>query len=198
MQAAYHAPMDEFFCATDDADQVRLIFELAPIGLCLARDRVVLRCNRPMSLMLGYAEHELHGRSFEMLYPSREEFERIGAQGHAAMTQYGAYFDERIMRHKNGSLFWCHVYGRALDPDRPFALAVWMFEDISARRPLNANLTIREREIIRQLALGLPTKQIARQLNVSPRTIDGHRARIMKKLGANSASELIAKVSGWL
>jgi DNA-binding CsgD family transcriptional regulator len=73
-----------------------------------------------------------------------------------------------------------------------------MFEDISARRPLDANLTIREREIIRQLALGLPTKQIARQLNVSPRTIDGHRARIMKKLGANSASELIAKVSGWL
>lgn len=57
-------------------------------------------------------------------------------------------------------------------------------------------LTPREREIVRQLAAGESTKHIARALGVSPRTIDGHRARLMKKVGAHSASELIARVSG--
>jgi len=31
---------------------------------------------------------------------------------------------------------------------------------------------------------------------VSPRTIDGHRARIMKKVGARSASEMISRLVG--
>ena len=37
--------------------------------------------------------------------------------------------------------------GRALDRSDPFACAVWMFEDISAKRPLAADLTLREREV---------------------------------------------------
>ena len=86
--------------------------------------------------------------------------------------------------------------GRALRRDEPFAHAVWMFEDISSRRPVAVELTVREREIVRQLAAGHSTKQIARALDVSPRTIDGHRARIMKKVGARSASEMISRLVG--
>ena len=46
------------------------------------------------------------------------------------------------------------------------------------------------------MAAGQSTKEIARTLGVSPRTIDGHRARIIRKVGAKSASEMIAKVVG--
>jgi len=100
------------------------------------------------------------------------------------------------MRHRSGRLFWCHVAGRSMRRDQPFACAVWMFEDISARRPVAVELTLREREIVRQLAAGLCTKEIARTLGVSPRTVEGHRARIMKKVDARSASEMIARLGG--
>ncbi|MDO8455768.1 MAG: LuxR C-terminal-related transcriptional regulator [Burkholderiaceae bacterium] len=173
-----------------------LVFDLAPVGLCVSRDRVIQRCNTAFGEMFGYTPGELKGRSMEILYPSPNEFENIGAQGLSVMKKTGVYSDERIMRHRDGRLFWCHAAGRSLERDKPFACAVWMFEDISARRTVSRDLTTREREIARQLAAGQSTKQIARTLGVSPRTIDGHRARIIRKVGAKSAGEMIAKVVG--
>ena len=178
------------------ADEVELAFDLAPVGLCVSRDRIIQRCNEAFGAMFGDERAKLEGLSLECLYPSRAEFEHIGAQGLPVMQRTGQYSDERIMRHRSGRLFWCHVAGRALRRDQPFAHAVWMFEDISSRRPVAVELTVREREIVRQLAAGHSTKQIARALDVSPRTIDGHRARIMKKVGARSASEMISRLVG--
>jgi PAS domain S-box-containing protein len=182
--------------ATNADGDLGLVFELAPVGLCISRDRVIQRCNTAFGVMFGYEPAELQGRSMEILYPSASEFESIGAQGLAVMKQTGTYSDERIMRHRNGQLFWCHAAGRSLLRDQPFACAVWMFEDISSRRIVSRDLTTREREIARQIAAGQSTKQIARTLGVSPRTIDGHRARLIRKVGAKSASEMIAKVIG--
>jgi PAS domain S-box-containing protein len=179
-----------------DDDDLGLVFDLAPVGLCSSRDRVIHRCNRTLAAMFGYDPEELRGQSLQILYPSSTECEHIGAQALTAMQKTGLYSDERIMRHRTGRLFWCHVAGQSLERDRPFACAVWMFEDISARRVVSRDLTAREREIVRQIAAGKGTKEIARALDVSPRTIDGHRARIMRKVGAKSASEMIAKVIG--
>lgn len=172
-----------------------LAFDLAPVGLCVSRRRQIERCNNAFAGMFGYTPQELQGQSFLVLYPSLEEFESIGAQGQAQMLKTGTYSDERIMRHRSGRLFWCHASGRSLQPEQPYVCAVWMFEDISARRVV-VDLTTREREIARQIAAGHSTKQIARNLDVSPRTIDGHRARLMKKMGASSASEMIARLMG--
>jgi|PlaIllAssembly_1097288.scaffolds.fasta_scaffold22967_1 PAS domain S-box-containing protein len=180
----------------DGGDDVALAFELAPVGLCVSRDRIIQRCNAAFGEMFGDEPARLVGLSLECLYPSRAEFEHIGAQGLPVMQRTGQYSDERIMRHRSGRLFWCHVSGRSLRREQPFAYAVWMFEDISSRRPVVVALTVREREIVRQLAAGLSTKEIARALAVSPRTIDGHRARIMKKVGARSASEMISRLVG--
>jgi PAS domain S-box-containing protein len=177
-------------------DDLGLAFDLAPVGLCVSRDRTIQRCNAAFGAMFGYDPASLKGQSLACLYPSRSEFEHIGAQGLVVMQQTGQYSDERIMRHRSGRLFWCHVAGRSLKRDHPFACAVWMFEDISSRRPVVVELTMREREIVRQLAAGQSTKHIARALGVSPRTIEGHRARIMKKVGAKSASEMIARLVG--
>lgn len=52
-------------------------------------------------------------------------------------------------------------------------------------------LSQREIEIIQLTASGLPAKQIAEKLYLSPHTVYTHRKNIMKKLGVNSASEMI-------
>jgi len=52
-------------------------------------------------------------------------------------------------------------------------------------------LTRREREVLEQFTAGASNKEAGRQLGISPRTIEDHRANIMKKLGARNAADLI-------
>jgi FixJ family two-component response regulator len=52
-------------------------------------------------------------------------------------------------------------------------------------------LTARQRQILDLVLAGAPTKTIAADLNLSQRTVDNHRAAIMRKLGAKSLPSLI-------
>lgn len=52
-------------------------------------------------------------------------------------------------------------------------------------------LTARQLEILLLIADGLPSKQIAHVLNISIKTVDFHRSRIMQRLGANSLAKLV-------
>lgn len=52
-------------------------------------------------------------------------------------------------------------------------------------------LTPREREVLEQITAGASNKEAGRTLGISPRTIEVHRARIMEKLGAKNAADLV-------
>ncbi|MGD8255331.1 MAG: response regulator transcription factor [Syntrophobacterales bacterium] len=52
-------------------------------------------------------------------------------------------------------------------------------------------LTSREQEVLRLLAEGLSTKQISDKLFISPKTVENHRANVMKKLDLHSTFELV-------
>ena len=61
-------------------------------------------------------------------------------------------------------------------------------------------LTARQVEIVRLVADGNSSKQIAALLNLSPKTVQNHRAEIMRRLSVVSAAEMISKATqlGWL
>ncbi|HLG82106.1 MAG TPA: LuxR C-terminal-related transcriptional regulator [Bradyrhizobium sp.] len=59
---------------------------------------------------------------------------------------------------------------------------------------LEARLTPREREVFAFIATGKTNKQIARELGLSARTVEGYRASIMRKVGAKNATELVRRV----
>ncbi|EHR71128.1 PAS domain S-box [Burkholderiales bacterium JOSHI_001] len=176
----------------------RTAFELAPIGLVLSRNRLMVDCNRQVLTMFGAQRDQLVGHSFEVLYPTHAEFERTGARIVASLDQHGFYADERVMKRldgpQQGELFWCHVSGRALDPAHPHAAGIWAFEDLSSRRALKLELTPREREIAALLVQGLTSKLIGKRLGISPRTVDVYRARLMRKVGAATTPELVNKL----
>jgi FixJ family two-component response regulator len=52
-------------------------------------------------------------------------------------------------------------------------------------------LTRRECEVLQQFTAGASNKEAGRSLGISPRTIEDHRANIMKKLGARNAADLV-------
>jgi PAS domain S-box-containing protein len=182
--------------ARETLDALRLAFELAPVGMCVTQERTVVLCNPAFAGMFGYDAHELAGQPLAPLYPSEHEYRQIGQIGLPVMREQGTYGDERIMKRRDGTLFWCHVVGRARDRSQPFAVAVWMFEDISTRRRVAGDLSAREREVAQQLVTGRTSKEIARLLGLSPRTVEAHRSRLMKKLGAASHGELVARLVG--
>jgi PAS domain S-box-containing protein len=182
----------------------RSAFELAPIGLVLSADRLIVDCNKQLLDMFGATRDQLIGQSFEKLYPTAVEFERTGERIKASLDAkdsplpLGHYADDRVMKRvdgpRAGELFWCHVAGRALDPADPHAEGIWSFQDLSAHRRLKVELTPREREIAALLMGGLTSKLIGRRLAISPRTVDVYRARLMKKYSAASTPELIHKL----
>ena len=53
------------------------------------------------------------------------------------------------------------------------------------------SLTVRERQVMERVVAGTSNKLIARELAVSPRTVEHHRARVMEKTGSRSLAELI-------
>ncbi|TRD12159.1 helix-turn-helix transcriptional regulator [Erythrobacter insulae] len=88
-----------------------------------------------------------------------------------------------------------------LDPDR-FARCLARIEKeaevfgATRRRMIEArdrisSLSTREREVLDWLARGSSNKIIARELEISPRTVEIHRANMMNKLGANHAADAV-------
>ena len=53
-----------------------------------------------------------------------------------------------------------------------------------------SDLTARQREVLRLIALGCSAKDIANQLNISVRTAEFHRAAIMQRLGLHSTAQM--------
>ncbi len=185
-------PIDDCYEEGRFAD---LAFTYAPVGLVVTENRVIRACNIAFAQMFGYAPDDLCGEIFAILYPSDEEFSNIRDRGVKQLRETNRYWDERIMARKGGTLFWCRVRGHSFTPDAPLARAVWSFADLSEERPYFA-LTRREREILSYLSDGLTSKEIARKLEISHRTVEVYRAKLLRKFGVNNTSALFQSLGG--
>ncbi len=57
--------------------------------------------------------------------------------------------------------------------------------------PGHERLTVRESDVLERIARGASNKEAGRELGISPRTVEVHRARIMEKLAAKNAADLM-------
>ena len=172
----------------------RVAFDLAPVGLVLSRNRSIVDCNQQLCDMFGAARDALIGQSFQVLYPSADEYERLGARMGPILNAKGHYADDRIMKRASGDVFWCHVTGRALNRETPHESGIWSFEDLSSRRPVKAELTAREREVAARLLDGMTSKEIGKSLGISHRTVEIYRARLMRKYKASTTADLVHRL----
>jgi RNA polymerase sigma factor (sigma-70 family) len=66
-------------------------------------------------------------------------------------------------------------------------------EQVASLRKLRDTLTAREEEVLQHVVEGQSNRQLAESLGVSDRTIEVHRSRVMKKMGAESLPDLVRK-----
>ena len=66
--------------------------------------------------------------------------------------------------------------------------------------PSHEVLTRREKQVLELLLLGMSSRKIAEELNISRQTVDKHRKNMLKKTGIRSSAEMVVKAlkEGWV
>lgn len=177
-------------------DLESLAFHFSPAAQVITKNRRILALNDAFNTLFGFKSEDLVDELILKLYPSKADYLTIGERSlnwlrHA---KNGAYSDERFMQHKDGEVFWARANGYTLTPQKPFQLMVWHFERIEQVIRPTVNLTPREREIATYVVNGMTCKEIGYKLNISYRTVEVHRGRLMRKLKAKNSAELASKI----
>ncbi|MEZ5796200.1 MAG: LuxR C-terminal-related transcriptional regulator [Paracoccaceae bacterium] len=176
------------------ADFDRLAFLHAPDATLVLANRVILRASARVETVFGFLPRELEGQSIRILYPGQTDYEVIGERARRAMRQAEVYRDERFMRRKDGQAIWMEGRGTALDRDDPQKLAVWTYRPLETEGGAAGALTPTERRVARYLVNGFTSKEIAQALGCSPRTVEVHRANMIRKLQVRNSFELVSRL----
>lgn len=134
-----------------------------------------IKAESPRTQILALTMHENEQYFFEML--------RAGAAGYVVK---GAPPEELIEAIRSVARGQAH-----LSPPLTRRLLDDYLTRIREDRPAEDPLTEREREVLRLIAEGLTSKEIAARLDISPYTVERHRANAMGKLGLHNRAELV-------
>jgi two-component system response regulator NreC len=128
----------------------------------------------PQTRVLALTVHEEEGMLREMI--------RAGAFGYIIKRAIESELINAIHVISQG-----HMY---VDP----TMTRTLFKDLSPHatppESVTEALTPRELDVLRLLARGYTNRQIAQELNISPRTVEGHRSSLVSKLGFSGRVEL--------
>ncbi|MEI4487906.1 LuxR C-terminal-related transcriptional regulator [Frigidibacter sp. MR17.14] len=175
-------------------EAMQLGFLESPIAQVVLRHRRIVACNRALEALFRFPRSELIGRSIRRLYPSIADFRDIGDRCETMLRTGQSYRDERFMQAADSEIFWARAWGVTLSPADPFALTVWGFERIETRAGRPSDMTPRERQVAHHVVNGRTCKEIGKILGISHRTVEVHRAKLMKKLGAKNTAELVSEI----
>ena len=172
--------------ASDGRAAVQMTEELAPDVVILdlsmpelngleAARRIMSHCPRSRVLMLTMHETEQFVR----------EALAAGVRGYILKTDAGRDLHNAVDALLNGEHFFSSRLAATIYASE--------FAGVGRRRrsKSRAGLTPREREILQLLAEGRKNRDVGKALNISVKTAETHRARIMAKLGIDSVADLV-------
>ena len=110
------------------------ILSAAPMGIGLVAERKLLWVNQKLCEMVGYKKEELLGRSARILYPTQEEFLRIGREKYAEIVRDGSVSIETRLARKNGQVINVFMSSAPINPDNISEGVTFTVIDISETR----------------------------------------------------------------
>jgi PAS domain S-box-containing protein len=182
------------------------IFDHSHIPMALLdRERRYVGVNDALINFYEYPRSELLGSSADSMVV--DDSRGIGARWEQLVSTNQLY-GERVIAHANGTqlqvAYAAHVMtvgdrwlvlvvtlSASLQPDGPELIGS---APIESSPGVGSKLTGREREVVKLVALGSTTRQIAADLSLSPDTIRSHVRNAMAKTGAHTRAQLVALV----
>jgi DNA-binding NarL/FixJ family response regulator len=169
--------------ATDGETGLTRYLELSPDLVLL--DIVIPKLNG-LKLAKKILSEDPHARllaiTSQMDEQTTSQIHEIGFQGYVEKEQPIETLQEAMLTVAEGGLYYTKLVR-----DNRYKIA-------SDPNALHKILSPREQEILYWVGEGLTSQSISDTLNLSPRTVENHRYRIMKKLNIESTSELIKLV----
>ncbi len=172
--------------ASDGDETLRLAEQLRP-------DVLVLDPMMPGLGGLG-ALHALRDRAPNtrtVIFSRRPSTASIGQalRGGAAGFVFKGGPEEHLVR----AVKEAHAGGRFLSPPLRQVAAIYLNVEKSSPRVLDSHetLTSRQREVLQLAVQGKTSAETGAVLNISPRTVENHRAMLMDKLGLRNQTELV-------
>ncbi len=116
------------------------IFKSAPVGIGFVVNRVIQWTNHRMSEICGYTSSELEGQEASMLYPSEEEFERVGRIKYGQIKEKDTGSVDTRFKRKDGSIVDVHVSSTPMNPQDLNAGVTFTVLDITERKKAEEQL----------------------------------------------------------
>ncbi len=162
-------------CAQDVAHtllEYQAILENASVGIIFTRERMVQHCNPRASAIFGWPHGELVGQPGSVFYPSPEAYAEMGQRAGPLLASGGLLDVEVPLQRKDGTLVWCQLRAKAIDPQHTSEGTIWIVEDISERRRARQELEEllqRQQAILENASVGILFTRDGEIVHCNPR-----------------------------
>ena len=107
------------------------VLQNAVTGIIFVKDRRIVRCNRRFEELFGYGQGELLNGPTRFMFASDADYEAGGEPLYEPVWRGETVYIQRRHVRKDGTLIWCSLSGRAVQPGDPAQGSVWLFDDIT-------------------------------------------------------------------
>ncbi|MCU0554412.1 MAG: PAS domain S-box protein [Syntrophales bacterium] len=170
---------------------LRSIIQAAPTGIGMVKNRVIEWTNEQITQITGYTPGELKGKSARILYPSDEEFDRVGRHKYAEIRSRGTGSIVTAWQRKDGSTANIFLSSTPIDPGDLSAGVVFTALDITEKKKVQDELWRSEekyRALFENAVMGIfQSTPDGRFLSVNPATA--------KMCGFDSPEEMVDSVT---
>jgi len=130
--------------------QQNTILENAFVGIAFLQDRNFVWVNEKLEEIFGYEKGEVIGLKTDIIYPDEESYKDLGKEAYPLLAAGKTYYKERLMKRKDGTLFWCELSGKAIrDENVIITGSIWVVQDISERKKWEKALVESESRLAR-------------------------------------------------
>ncbi|MBA2413127.1 MAG: diguanylate cyclase, partial [Burkholderiaceae bacterium] len=120
--------------------EYRALLSNDAVGFLVVCDGNVVQCNSSAAHLFGWNAADLLGRSAAIFFGSDDEFQSFGCRIGDALAADGSPATEWRTMRRDGSRVWTRLLVKGITPGGPAGETVWMVEDISARKEMEAAL----------------------------------------------------------